>query len=131
MAWKMKQAGDMHDVNLLLCNVDEKEHIVCCHSEKLATVFRLVKRCLALTVPMIKNLCICRDFSTATKFIGKIVWQEMQLRTVTASTIRIVCATVVITADKNLMSGAQSFRGNMLGQAEALGGLTDVKFVKL
>jgi hypothetical protein len=94
----------MHDVNLSLCNVDEKEHVVCCHGEKLATAFSLVKRCPGSTVPMIVNLRICRDFPTATKFIRKIVWQEMQLRNVTASSMRIVCIPVVITADKSLMS---------------------------
>lgn len=94
---------DVHDVNLSRCNVDEKRHIVCCHGKKLAIAFNLVKRCPGSTVRTIMNLGICRDFPTAAKVIKMNVGQEIQSRYVTASTIKIVCAPLLITAEKSLM----------------------------
>eukprot|EP01018_Ginkgo_biloba_P038144 Gb_41317 [translate_table: standard] len=82
LAWKLKKAGYVPDTKFVLHNVEEeeKEHILCGHSEKLAIAFGIINTCPNSPVRITKNLRICGDCHTATKFITKIVGREIIVR---------------------------------------------------
>eukprot|EP01018_Ginkgo_biloba_P028329 Gb_03597 [translate_table: standard] len=82
LAGQMKEAGYVPETNFVLQDVDEeeKEQILCCHSEKLAIAFGLINTCPGTPIRIIKNLRVCGDCHTATKYISKIVAREIIVR---------------------------------------------------
>lgn len=57
MAGQMKEAGYLLDTNIVLRDVEEeeKEHMLCGHSEKLAVAFGLINSCPASPIRIIKK----------------------------------------------------------------------------
>eukprot|EP01018_Ginkgo_biloba_P034731 Gb_12556 [translate_table: standard] len=82
LAEQMKKVGYVPETNFVLHDVaeEEKEHILCGHSEKLAIAFGLINTCPKTPIRVIKNLRVCGDCHTATKFISKIVGREIFVR---------------------------------------------------
>ncbi|XP_059067251.1 pentatricopeptide repeat-containing protein At2g03880, mitochondrial-like [Cryptomeria japonica] len=82
LAWEMKAAGYFPDSKHLLNDVEEeeKELFLCHHSEKLAIAFGLLNMPFGTTIRVVKNLRVCADCHTATKFISKIVAREIVVR---------------------------------------------------
>eukprot|EP01018_Ginkgo_biloba_P022755 Gb_12759 [translate_table: standard] len=76
---QMERAGYVPDTNFVLHDLEEEEKkaILCSHSEKLAIAFGLINTCPETPVRVIKNLRVCGDCHTATKFISKIVGREI------------------------------------------------------
>eukprot|EP01018_Ginkgo_biloba_P025377 Gb_18462 [translate_table: standard] len=79
---QIEAAGYVADTNLVLHDVpeEEKEHILCHHSEKLAIAFGLLNTTPGKPIRIMKNLRVCFDCHTATKFISKIVGEEIVVR---------------------------------------------------
>eukprot|EP01018_Ginkgo_biloba_P015176 Gb_08049 [translate_table: standard] len=79
---QMKGMGYVPDTNFVLFDVDdeEKEHMLSCHSEKLAIAFGLINTCPGTPIRITKNLRVCDDCHTATKLISKIVDREIIVR---------------------------------------------------
>eukprot|EP01018_Ginkgo_biloba_P002781 Gb_22740 [translate_table: standard] len=79
---QMKAEGYVPDKRFVLNDVEEeqKEQILCHHSEKLAIAFGLIKTSPGTTIRVIKNLRVCGDCHSATKFISKIVAREINVR---------------------------------------------------
>eukprot|EP01018_Ginkgo_biloba_P013187 Gb_32448 [translate_table: standard] len=79
---QMKAAGYVPDTKLALHDVDEeqKEQILCHHSEKLAIAFGLISTSLGTTVRIVKNLRVCSDCHSAMKIISKITAREIIVR---------------------------------------------------
>jgi hypothetical protein len=79
---QMKAAGYMPNTNFVLHDVEEevKEQMLYCHSEKLAIAFGLINTTPGTRIHISKNLRVCGDCHTATKFISKIVMREMTMR---------------------------------------------------
>eukprot|EP01018_Ginkgo_biloba_P009810 Gb_15639 [translate_table: standard] len=79
---QMKEAGYVPDTNFVLHDVEEeqKEHILCYHSEKLAIAFGLINVSPGTPIRIIKNLRVCGDCHSAIKFISKIVMREIVVR---------------------------------------------------
>ncbi|XP_057820359.2 pentatricopeptide repeat-containing protein At4g02750-like isoform X2 [Cryptomeria japonica] len=82
LSWQMKTEGYMPDKRHALNDVEEeeKELFLCHHSEKLAIVFGLLNTSTGTTIRVFKNLRVCGDCHTATKFISKIVAREIVVR---------------------------------------------------
>ncbi|XP_059069664.1 pentatricopeptide repeat-containing protein At1g11290, chloroplastic-like isoform X1 [Cryptomeria japonica] len=82
LAGEMKAAGYFPDSKRLLNAVEEeeKELFLCHHSEKLAIAFGLLITSFGTTIRIVKNLRVCVDCHTATKFISKIVAREIIVR---------------------------------------------------
>eukprot|EP01018_Ginkgo_biloba_P019097 Gb_21401 [translate_table: standard] len=82
LAGQMKEAGYSPERNFALhdVNEEEKEHILCGHSEKLAIAFGLINSCAGAPIRVFKNLRVCIDCHIATKFISKIVKREIIVR---------------------------------------------------
>ncbi|KAI3683111.1 hypothetical protein L1987_83611 [Smallanthus sonchifolius] len=64
-----------HDVN-----EDEKKDILCGHSERLAIAFGLLNTKPGTPLQIMKNLRVCEDCHTVTKYISKIVQREFLVR---------------------------------------------------
>ncbi|XP_057873381.1 pentatricopeptide repeat-containing protein DOT4, chloroplastic-like [Cryptomeria japonica] len=81
-AGEMKEAGYVPDSNFVLQDVDddEKEHILCGHSERLAIAFGIISTCHGTPIRVIKNLRVCGDCHTYTKFISKLSRREIFVR---------------------------------------------------
>ncbi|KAK4347675.1 hypothetical protein RND71_034014 [Anisodus tanguticus] len=81
---KMKKEGYVPDTSCVLHNVneDEKENLLCGHSEKLAIAFGILNTPPGTTIRVAKNLRVCNDCHEATKFISKIVKREIIVRDV-------------------------------------------------
>eukprot|EP01018_Ginkgo_biloba_P020732 Gb_18359 [translate_table: standard] len=79
---QMKEAGYVPSTNFVLYDVEEevKEHMLGCHSEKLAIVFGLINTSPGTTIRITKNLRVCGDCHSASKFISKIVRREIIVR---------------------------------------------------
>eukprot|EP01018_Ginkgo_biloba_P018939 Gb_33112 [translate_table: standard] len=79
---QMKNVGYIPDTNLVLHDVDEedKENILCHHSEKLAIAFGLINTPPGTPIRIFKNLRVCADCHTASKFISKITGREIVVR---------------------------------------------------
>eukprot|EP00249_Psilotum_nudum_P023089 c28744_g7_i1 orf=1-690(+) len=75
LSWEMEEAGYVPNTKLVLHDVEEeqKEHLISYHSEKLAIAFGLISTPSGMPLRVIKNLRVCHDCHTATKFISKIV----------------------------------------------------------
>ncbi|XP_047333978.1 pentatricopeptide repeat-containing protein At3g57430, chloroplastic [Impatiens glandulifera] len=84
MSEKMKKEGYVPDTSCVLHNVDEdeKENILCGHSEKLAIAFGLMNTPAGSTIRVAKNLRVCNDCHSATKYLSKIVGREIIVRDV-------------------------------------------------
>ncbi|XP_057858136.2 pentatricopeptide repeat-containing protein At3g24000, mitochondrial-like [Cryptomeria japonica] len=82
LSWEMKAAGFLPDSKHVLKDVEEeeKEFFLCHHSERLAIAFGLLNTPLGTTIRVIKNLRVCVDCHTATKFISKIVARQIIVR---------------------------------------------------
>lgn len=65
----------LHDVN-----EEEKKQMVFYHSEKLAIAFGIISVPFGTPIRVIKNLRMCGDCHTATKFISNIVGREIVVR---------------------------------------------------
>ncbi|KAL3523163.1 hypothetical protein ACH5RR_015997 [Cinchona calisaya] len=81
---KMKKEGYKPDTSCVLHNVDEeeKENLLCGHSERLAIAFGLLNTPPRTTIRVAKNLRVCNDCHAACKFISKIVEREIIVRDV-------------------------------------------------
>ncbi|KAJ7514986.1 hypothetical protein O6H91_23G067500 [Diphasiastrum complanatum] len=79
---EMKKLGYVPDTNLVLHDVEEedKADLLSLHSEKLAISFGLLNMPGDMPIRVIKNLRVCSDCHTASKFISKIVKREIVLR---------------------------------------------------
>eukprot|EP01018_Ginkgo_biloba_P023754 Gb_10615 [translate_table: standard] len=82
LAVQMKQAGYLPITNFVLHDVEgeQKEHMLCHHSEKLAIAFGLIKLPPGIPIRIMKNLRVCGDCHLAIKFISKIVGREIVVR---------------------------------------------------
>lgn len=81
---KMRKEGYVPDTSCVLHNVEEneKEVLLCGHSEKLAIAFGILNTSPGTVIRVAKNLRVCNDCHQATKFISKIVDREIILRDV-------------------------------------------------
>ncbi|MBA0688208.1 hypothetical protein Goari_006011 [Gossypium aridum] len=81
---KMRKEGYVPDTSCVLHNVDEeeKETLLCGHSEKLAIVFGILNSPPGTTIRVAKNLRVCNDCHEATKYISRITDREIILRDV-------------------------------------------------
>ena len=79
---EMRAAGYVPDTKFVRNDVEEeqKQQLICHHSEKLAIVFGLLNTAPGTTIRVIKNLRMCGDCHSATKFISKIVSREIVVR---------------------------------------------------
>eukprot|EP01018_Ginkgo_biloba_P012960 Gb_16062 [translate_table: standard] len=79
---QMKVAGYVPDTRFVPHDVEEeqKEQILCHHSEKLAIAFGLINTSPGTVIRVMKNLRVCSDCHSATKFISKIVAREIVMR---------------------------------------------------
>jgi hypothetical protein len=78
----MHDAGYVPDTKLVLHDVDEEEKVfhLCHHSKKWAIAFGLISTPPGIPLCIIKNLQVCNDCHTSTKFISKIVGRAMIVR---------------------------------------------------
>lgn len=78
----IKGIGYVPDTNYVLQKVeeDEKEFSLCGHSEKLALAFGLISTAKGSPLRIIKNLRICGDCHSATKYISKLEDREIIMR---------------------------------------------------
>eukprot|EP01018_Ginkgo_biloba_P037964 Gb_20910 [translate_table: standard] len=79
---QMKAAGYVPDTSTVLHDVEEeqKKHVLCHHSEKLAICFGLISTPHGTPIRVVKNLRVCGDCHTAIKIISKIVGREIVVR---------------------------------------------------
>ncbi|XP_031742497.1 pentatricopeptide repeat-containing protein At3g46790, chloroplastic, partial [Cucumis sativus] len=79
---EMKQRGYTPQTKLVLYDLDqeEKERIVLGHSEKLAVAFGLINTSKGDTIRITKNLRLCEDCHSVTKFISKFADREIMVR---------------------------------------------------
>ncbi|XP_057858340.2 pentatricopeptide repeat-containing protein At3g24000, mitochondrial [Cryptomeria japonica] len=79
---QLKGAGYVPDTNFVLHDMEEelKESILWHHSERLAIAFGLISIPSGTPIRIVKNLRVCGDCHTATKFISKIVGREIVVR---------------------------------------------------
>ncbi|XP_057848023.2 pentatricopeptide repeat-containing protein At2g03880, mitochondrial isoform X2 [Cryptomeria japonica] len=82
LSWEMKAVGYVPDTRLVLndVEVEEKELLLCYHSERLAMAFGLLYTSPGTTIRVVKNLRVCHNCHTATKFISKIIAREIIVR---------------------------------------------------
>lgn len=81
---KIKAAGYIPNTSFVLHDVseEEKEHNLISHSEKLAIAFGLLYTNPEAVIHVTKNLRICGDCHTVTKFISKTYGREIVVRDV-------------------------------------------------
>ncbi|KAA8543820.1 hypothetical protein F0562_022003 [Nyssa sinensis] len=79
-----KEKGYVPDTKVVLYELDaeEKERIVLGHSEKLAVAFGLINTNKGETIRITKNLRLCEDCHSFTKFISKFANREILVRDV-------------------------------------------------
>jgi len=82
LSGQMKAAGYVPDTNFVLRDVEheQKEHSLFHHSEKLAIAFGLISTHPGTPIRIFKNLRVCGDCHTASKFITQIVGREIIVR---------------------------------------------------
>ncbi|CAK9233687.1 unnamed protein product [Sphagnum troendelagicum] len=78
----IQTAGYVPDTRFVVHDVDEKlkEIALCYHSEKLAIAFGIINMPSGTPIRIIKNLRVCTDCHTFTKFISKITGREIVAR---------------------------------------------------
>ncbi|MCO5606841.1 hypothetical protein L7F22_061032 [Adiantum nelumboides] len=71
---EIKEMGYVPDAKIVLHDVsdEEKERLLCHHSERLAIALGLISTCHGSPLHIIKNLRVCGDCHTATKYISKL-----------------------------------------------------------
>ncbi|KAL5709437.1 Pentatricopeptide repeat-containing protein crr2 [Ranunculus cassubicifolius] len=81
---EMKEKGYVPDTRVVLYDLDqmEKERILLGHSEKLAVAFGLINSRNGETIRITKNLRLCEDCHSVTKFISKFTNREIVVRDV-------------------------------------------------
>ncbi|XP_077227832.1 tetratricopeptide repeat (TPR)-like superfamily protein [Tasmannia lanceolata] len=81
---QMEREGYVPNMDDVLHDVEEeqKRYILCSHSERLAIAFGIISTPSGTTIRVTKNLRVCVDCHTATKFISKIVGREIIVRDV-------------------------------------------------
>ncbi|KAK1428093.1 hypothetical protein QVD17_16921 [Tagetes erecta] len=81
---RLKHEGYVPDTSCVLHNVneEEKETLLCGHSERLAIAFGLLNLPPSVPIRVSKNLRVCNDCHSATKFISKVVDREIIVRDV-------------------------------------------------
>ncbi|PKI38111.1 hypothetical protein CRG98_041476 [Punica granatum] len=79
---KMRLAGYVPDLDCSLHDVGEeqKEQLLLWHSEKLAIAFGLIKLPREVPIRVFKNLRVCKDCHTATKYISAVEGREIIVR---------------------------------------------------
>ncbi|CAK9166796.1 unnamed protein product [Ilex paraguariensis] len=79
---QMEREGYVPNTNEVLHDVEEeqKRHLLSSHSERLAIAFGIISTPAGMTIRVTKNLRVCIDCHTATKFISKIVGREIIVR---------------------------------------------------
>lgn len=79
---EMKKSGYLPSTDFVLQDVEdqEKEHILCGHSEKLAVVFGLLNTLPGTPLQVMKNLRICGDCHAVIKFISSYEEREIFVR---------------------------------------------------
>ena len=79
---RIREVGYVPDLNFVLHDVEEemKEKMLNVHSEKLAIVFGLLNTRPDSVIRIKKNLRVCGDCHTATKFISKVTEREIIVR---------------------------------------------------
>lgn len=85
LAEKLKLAGYVPDISVVShadMEDDDKELTLRYHSEKLAIAFGLLKTPAGRTIRVVKNLRVCGDCHSATKFISLISGRQIILRDV-------------------------------------------------
>lgn len=82
MGEKMRLAGYLPNTDFVLQDVaqEEKEEVLCNHSEKLAVAFGVLNLNGESSIRVFKNLRICGDCHTAIKFMAKIVGVQIIVR---------------------------------------------------
>ncbi|XP_073113449.1 pentatricopeptide repeat-containing protein At3g03580 [Elaeis guineensis] len=82
IAGLMAKEGYIPDRNFVLQDVedDDKRYMLCTHSERLAIAFGLLNTKPGTPLQIMKNLRVCGDCHTATKYISKIVQRELLVR---------------------------------------------------
>jgi hypothetical protein len=80
----MQDAGYVPDTNFVLHDVEEQEKLfhLCHHSEKLAIALGLINTPPGTPLQIRKNLQVCEDCHTSTKFISKVVGRAIMVRDV-------------------------------------------------
>ncbi|KAF7822364.1 pentatricopeptide repeat-containing protein [Senna tora] len=81
---EMKEQGYVPQTKVVLYDLEEeeKERIVLGHSEKLAVAFGLINTAKGETIRITKNLRLCEDCHSVTKFISKFADREILVRDV-------------------------------------------------
>ena len=84
LSGEMKQHGYFPLTKLVLYDLDEKEkeRILLGHSEKLAVAFGLINTSKGETIRVSKNLRLCEDCHTMTKFISRFTGRDIMVRDV-------------------------------------------------
>lgn len=79
---QMEREGYVADTSEVLHDVEEeqKRYLLNTHCERIAIVFGIISTPAGMTIRVIKNLRVCVDCHTATKFISKIVGREIIVR---------------------------------------------------
>eukprot|EP01018_Ginkgo_biloba_P025976 Gb_06693 [translate_table: standard] len=82
LAGQMEDAGYACDTSFVLHDVEEeeKDYILCSHSEKLAIAFGLISTSPGTPIQITKNLRVCGDCHSAAKFISKINNRDIIMR---------------------------------------------------
>ena len=81
---QIQEAGYAPKTNFAVYNVqeEEKENMLCYHSDKLDIAFGLIITCSYIPLMIIKKLVVCGDCHITIKFISKIVELEIVVRDV-------------------------------------------------
>ncbi|CAK9147413.1 unnamed protein product [Ilex paraguariensis] len=84
LSMEMKEKGYVPETKVVLYDLDteEKERILLGHSEKLAVAFGLINSNKRDAIRITKNLRLCEDCHTFTKFISKFAGREILVRDV-------------------------------------------------
>ncbi|XP_010048219.1 pentatricopeptide repeat-containing protein At4g21065 [Eucalyptus grandis] len=82
MGREIKKAGYLPSTSEVLLDINEedKEDALNRHSEKLAIAFALLRTPPGTSIRIVKNLRVCEDCHSATKFISKIYDREIVVR---------------------------------------------------
>ncbi|KAA8520335.1 hypothetical protein F0562_014591 [Nyssa sinensis] len=82
LAGIMAKEGYVADLEFVLhdVEVDEKRDMLCGHSERLAIAFGLLNTKPGTPLQVMKNLRVCGDCHTVTKYISKITQRELLVR---------------------------------------------------
>lgn len=84
LSTEMKERGYVPQTQIVLYDLEEeeKERVLLSHSEKLAVAFGLINTNSRETIRISKNLRLCQDCHSVTKFISKFANREIVVRDV-------------------------------------------------